>query len=289
MPPRWLSVLIIASWLLLTGWLFYDELLPRLLPGQAPAVTIDLVEEAQLRRTSLNWTAERNGQPAFTLKTRIEHPRRDTFDLVAEFPAREGGGKWEGVVTNGLRLSRLTSAYRVNAAGDLLAFEVRFTATVQFADELPADLKIPLAKEFTAAVRGEVEGGRLKLTRELPAEDGARQLSETTLAVGRGGAVLLPLHPVKRLRGLSPGQRWRTVLIDPLSYFLLPGDPPLVRARVRPKTEPFRWGRRPEAECLVIDYEGDRVKVTTWVSQDDGTVLAQEATLDGARWSLYRH
>src|SRR5262249_7537159 len=114
-------------------------------------------------------------------------------------------------------------------------------------------------------------------------------LSETTLAVGRGAAVLLPLQPFKRQRGLSPGQRWRTVLIDPLSYFLLPVDPPLVRARVRPKSEPFRWGRRPEAECLVIDYEGDRVKVSTWVNQQDGTVLAQEATLDGTRWSLYRH
>jgi hypothetical protein len=101
--------------------------------------------------------------------------------------------------------------------------------------------------------------------------------------------VLLPLHPVKRLRGLSHNQRWRTVLIEPLSYFLLPGDPPVVRARVRAKTEPFRRGRRPETECQVIDYEGDRVKVTTWVSQEDGMVLAQEATLDGTRWSLFRH
>ena len=31
----------------------------------------------------------------------------------------------------------------------------------------------------------------------------------------------------------------------------------------------------------MIDYESDRVKVTTWVGQEDGTVLAQEATLDG--------
>ena len=136
MPPRWLCVLIVASWLLLTGWLFYEELLPRLLPGQAPPVTIDLVEEAQLRRTSLNWTAERNGQPAFTLKTRIEHPRRDAFDLVAEFPAKESGLKREGVFTNGLRVSRLTSDYRVNAAGDLLGFEVRFTATSDEPDDL---------------------------------------------------------------------------------------------------------------------------------------------------------
>jgi len=37
----------------------------------------------------------------------------------------------------------------------------------------------------------------------------------------------------------------------------VPGDPPVVRARVRAKTEPFSWGRRPETECQVIDYEGD--------------------------------
>ena len=141
----------------------------------------------------------------------------------------------------------------------------------------------------TAVVRGEVDGGRLTLTREMPAGGDLRQLSETSLAVGRGAAVVLPLHPFKRQRNLSPGQRWRTVLIDPLSYFLLPVDPPVVRARVRPKTEPFRWGRRPEAECLVIDYEADRVKVSTWINQQDGTVLAQEATLDATRWSLYRH
>src|SRR5262249_52374193 len=140
---------------------------------------------------------------------------RDTFALVAEFPSKEVGVKGEGVFTNGLRVSRMTSEYRVNAAGDLLRFEVRFTATAQFAESLPADLGIPLAKEFTAVVRGEVDAGRLTLTRELPAGDEMRQLSETTLAVGRGAALLLPLHPLKRQRGLSPGQRWRTVLIDP--------------------------------------------------------------------------
>jgi hypothetical protein len=99
----------------------------------------------------------------------------------------------------------------------------------------------------------------------------------------------MPLHPYKRMRGLSAGQRWRAVLIDPLSYFLLAVDPPVVRARVRPQTEPFRRGARQQnQECQVIDYDADWVKVTVWVSEEDGTVIAQEAVLGNARWMLTR-
>ena len=289
MPPRWLCAVIVASWLLMTGWLFYGELLVRLLPGQAPPVSIDLVEEAQLRRASVSWAANRNDREAFTVRCRVEHPRRDVFELIADYEARAGGARGTAVATNGLLVSRMSSTYRVNAAGDLLGFEATFTASAQFAEQLPPDLGLPLAKEFAAAVRGVVEGDQLLLTRELAGDGGDRVLSSVTLDVGRGGAVLLPLHPYKRMRGLSPGQRWRAVLIDPLSYFLLAAEPPVVGARVRPETEPFRRGpRQQNQECQVIDYDGDRVKVTVWVSEDDGTVIAQEAVLDNVRWMLMR-
>src|SRR5262249_60804830 len=33
----------------------------------------------------------------------------------------------------------------------------------------------------------------------------------------RGGMVLNPMHPVNRVTGLKPGQRWRIPLIDPFS------------------------------------------------------------------------
>src|SRR5262249_22602748 len=89
MPPRWLCVLIVLSWLLLTGWLLYDELLPRLLPGQAPPVTIDLVEEARTMRLTTSWRVRQDDRPVCTVRTHIEHPRRDLFEMIADFPLGE--------------------------------------------------------------------------------------------------------------------------------------------------------------------------------------------------------
>jgi len=86
MPPRWLAVLIVAAWICLTGWLLRRELLPRLMPGQPPPLTIDLAEEAQTKRSSIAWTVMQNGKEVGVARTRIEHPRHDRFELIAEFP-----------------------------------------------------------------------------------------------------------------------------------------------------------------------------------------------------------
>ena len=154
------------------------------------------------------------------------------FDLVAEFPIRENALKKETFHISGLHISRLVSDYQVNAAGDLLGFEVPLPATAQFADELPADLGIPLAKEFTAAVRGEVEGGRLRLIRKLPGEGGTAGCRRRRWPSAAAGPCCCRCTRWT-VRGLAANQHWRTVLIEPLSYFLVPGDPPVVRARVR--------------------------------------------------------
>ncbi|MBX3438042.1 MAG: hypothetical protein KF861_11170, partial [Planctomycetaceae bacterium] len=69
MPPRWLSLLIVACWLVLNSWLFYRELLPRLLPGQPPPLTVDLVEEAQTRRISTVWSVLQNGKDVCIART----------------------------------------------------------------------------------------------------------------------------------------------------------------------------------------------------------------------------
>jgi predicted PhzF superfamily epimerase YddE/YHI9 len=97
----------------------------------------------------------------------------------------------------------------------------------------------------------------------------------TELEVGRGGAVLLPLHPVKRLTGLKPGQTWRTVVLDPIPDSLiaiqgLTNEARKVTAKVRPVVERIDWAQRTDVACLVIDYEGDRIAVSTWVRRDDG-------------------
>jgi hypothetical protein len=285
MPPRWLCVLIVASWLLLTGWLLYRDLLPRLLPGQPPPFTIDLVEEAETKRAPLSWTVQRNGGKGFTARTHIEHPSRDVFELIAEFPTRS-----ESLSVNAMRVHSVTSIYRVNSAGDLLGLEVRFSARLEAVER--TDIALPrVGDPFSATISGEMDGSRLSLTKELPAAEGKppRRLQSTELEVGQGAGLVMPLHPPKRLRGIRPGQSWSAVVLDPFAYFVFAGEPLVVRAKVRPQVVLFTWGRRSEVPCLVIDYEGDQVKVSTWVSREDGSVLCQEATLDRTRWALYRN
>jgi hypothetical protein len=284
MPPRWLCILIILCWLSLNGWLFWQELLPQVLPGQPPPFSIDLVEEAQTERIPTTWTVEHNGREAFLAKTRIEHPHRDVFELVADYRPVKAAD----VSAYGIRLSKMFSTYRVNSGGDLLGLEVHYEGTPEF--PLPF-----LQGQFEITIAGEVESGRLKPTLSVTAGGHKKQgVPMTELEVGRGGAVLLPLHPVKRLRGLKPGQTWRTVILDPIPDSIvavqgLTGEARVVTARVRSWVELFSWGRRTDVPCLVIDYEGDRVKVSTWVSHDDGAVLCQEAKLGSVQWSLYRH
>jgi hypothetical protein len=105
--------------------------------------------------------------------------------------------------------------------------------------------------------------------------------------------LLQPLHPVNRIRNLWPGQTWSVPIFDSVSDTLqsIQGAPPvpkLLRARVRPQTEPLDGGKRDSEECYVIDYTSDEVQASTWVSTRTGLVLLQEVLLDRTRWSLYR-
>ena len=124
-------------------------------------------------------------------------------------------------------------------------------------------------------------------------KDNHREFGLPAVQIHQGGSVLLPLHPVNRLTGLSPGQRWQMTVLDPLGDSLAAlqgggGELRILRARVRDKPEKFARGRRTSVLCLVIDYEGDDFVASTWVERERGLVLCQEATLGGERWVMYR-
>src|ERR1700687_1039638 len=61
MPPRWVIVGIVAFWLVMTGWLFFRELWPRLQPGQPPPFRIDLADEAQ-NNIPIRWSIIKDGE-----------------------------------------------------------------------------------------------------------------------------------------------------------------------------------------------------------------------------------
>jgi hypothetical protein len=283
MPSRAVCLGIVLVWLGFNGWLFFRELLPRMLPGQPPPYTIDLVEETKTRRPYIEWTVEHGGEHAFRARTYVNHPEHDVFELVADFMAPFGTPP----PLHGVRLQGMSSTYRVNSAGDLLGVAVEFKGR-----PLAEALQL-IAAAFTASIEGDVENGRLtpRLTLAMPGKPFERDLP--TVAVPAGGALLLPLHPVNRVQGISLGQSWVVRAFDPIGALLDAlagggGELPLLRAKVRPEFRDFSYGRRRNVECLVIDYEGDHLKVSTWVARERGLVVCQEATLDNGKWAMYR-
>jgi hypothetical protein len=341
MPPRWVRVAIVVFWLAVTGYLFWRDLLPRLQPGQPPPYAVELVEEARTSRAYVTWLVERDGVLVAHARTRVEHPRRDVFELVCQLRPATGnrspraaallaaamvGNHSTGSLSslalafyaagfphvqrfreppfpaNGFLVNRLDSTYRVNAEGNLLGLSIRIDGKpdlkspwVQWVQGLLSYLKVP--KELELTIDGEVVDGQMTPVLQGRAIDapfaGKAKLNLPTVAVPSGGAVLLPLHPVNRLRGLRPGQSWTMRVLDPLGDSLSamggPGsDVRILRARVRPQEELFTKGRHSKVPCLVIDYDGDDMKPSTWVARESGLVMAQEATLDKIHWAMYR-
>jgi hypothetical protein len=284
MPSPRVCLAIVLFWLGFNGYLLYHDLLPRLLPGQPPPYTIDLVEEAQTRRPATDWSVLHDGEPAFRARTAVTNPEHDVFELTSEFTPLSNAPP---VPLHQILVRRMSSRYRVNSAGDLLGLAV----TIEGSPEAPL-LRL-VAKTFTVRIDGSVAGGELASRLKLELPDRGFDLKLPAVQTPPGGSVLLPLHPVNRLRGLRPGQTWTQHVFDPLEAALgafqkTSVEPRLVRARVTEADVPFTWGRRRDVECLVVHYDGDGLKGSTWVGKERGQVLAQEVVLDHQRWVMYR-
>jgi hypothetical protein len=283
MPPRWVCLGIVAFWLVANGWLFWNDLWPQLEPGQPPAFEIDLVQEVQAARPPVLWTVwqgvGKDRRKVFKGETRTRHPQRGVYELVATYTTP--GGYHEARVS-GWTVRRMRSRYTVNEKGELLGLAV--------------DVEGPLLGfETSVHIRGEVRGG--KLAPELRANVGTREVNARLpeVEVARNGSVLLPLHPVDRLRGLRPGQSWRMPALDPLKDSLgglkalgLPEEPSVIRARVRPQPELLTEERYVAVPCLVVDYESEDLTVHTWVQQGTGLVLKQEGKVGNDTWVIVR-
>ena len=290
MPSRSFAVLIVASWLLTTSWLVWTEVLPRLWPGTPPPFAVLLVEEAEQQRPPVRWTASRNGQKVFTVQTKVTRVGHEQYELAATYsPAgdHDPKGKQRAYVPlEGFLVSRMASAYRVNAEGDFLGLDVVIEGK-------PGAEWLAWIGDFTARISGDAEAGVLRPVATVEAGGVTKVLRLGEIeGPRRGGAVLMPLQPVNRVTGLHPGQRWTLHLFDPVGGLRaiglgISGGPPLLAAAVRPELAIVERQRRAEP-CFVIDYRGDGLEASTWVRQRDGLVLKQTARLDKDEWEIVR-
>jgi hypothetical protein len=319
MPSRWVCLLIVASWLAAMGWLFVTDVLPYLLPGTPPPFTIDLLDEVTTNnpqsRGEVFWSfaqitpdsdkpIKSHGAATWVRRYSPLEPRvidwrwmsrpvpEDCFEVGLQFSKRWGR---DPTPTN-FPIQSMTSAYLVTQQGQLVATTTDIGVTVA-------------SVEVTVHFHGEVENGQLRSHYRLSHAEELKLLGIRAegdlppVPVSRHGSVLNPMQPLTRIRGLRLGEGpWDMPLVDPTADALgeafahvggfnlrwLTGHrEQSLKARVLPQVQVLTW-RKKEKRCLVIDYQGRDTSAKTWVDEETGLVLRQEATREGVTYVFER-
>ena len=307
MPPRTVTLTILAFWLATFGWFCHHELWPRLRPGQRPPYTIDLDQEAS-GPGGRHWEVFYNGQTIGNATTWVSHRHEDdTYELGTKcwftkfsFPVNVPLVGHLG----DLDVRHMESTYRVTRDGDLREVEADVVAEFR---ARPArshrgagegqDLEAP---DPESAIRGHVEGAVQDGTfapvwRVESPLVGRQELHSDPVEVATGHSVLSPLQPWNRLLDVQEDKRWQIRLFDPLMDSvgtLVPGAARAVTVReleagVLQGTQDLTW-HNTEVPCLVIEYRGDDITGRTYVRKSDGLVLRQEMTRQDHRLTLER-
>jgi hypothetical protein len=281
MPPRSITLAIIAFWAAMTSWVLYKELWPRWQSDNPPPFAIDLTDEAQPNGPNhIMWNVVINGKDRiFHLETWVKYrPKEDLFELHSEmWPKIDTGGNVDALAQFGMK-----SMVLVTREGELRSLDLRLTPP------LPPP---PDNNEIRIQLLGEVKNGKLIPRIRFPERDFDKTFDP--VPIGERSSVLNPLQPLNRLPNLRPGQKWRMPVVDPVGQAfgsLLPLSSGYIRyfdAEVLADLEDIYWKGR-EVPCRIIEYSGEDAWGRTWVREADGLVLQQEVTIDGKNLVLER-
>jgi hypothetical protein len=296
MPTRWVTGLIILSWLGTLGWLAYRQWGYLLYPEEPPKIRIDLADEVAPEYAS--WILERKGQKVGTAGT-AKIPRKDGgFTLSSTLSQFDNS---LGPVT--VTIEQFNTTRAVNRAWEVESIKARAVLRLKMAGmNLKVDAKIQGTVEddvFQSECDFDSELGRMK-----------EKLQPIPLTTRKANT---PLQPIHRFENLRPGQRWTEANIDPVSEALsaatrqvmtklvtsaLEGQklpfkipeiqtPKELRAEVLAEPEVLDYGPE-KVSCWVIEYTAKDIKSRTWVDRRDGKIIQQEASGLGEKLLMRR-
>ncbi len=282
MPPRIVLMLIVAFWLVSTGWLAYREWWPWLRTDTSPPFTVELADEAAPQYAQ--WSIWRGQEKVGSASTTMFCRKDDTFELHSSIDNLALTFASVKIV-----VSRLTTVQKVTRDGQLLTIN----SNVQLSGHA-------LGGQLTmqAGLEGAVKDGKLvaraRLYSDLTGQI-ERQLDPLPLA---SGSAINPLQPFAKLH-VYPGQSWKITSVDPLIQAisaaskqfgidkLIDSSPKVVNAHVL--SEPQDLVHAGIAmRCYVIEYHSDEFEGRTWTRISDGKVLQQEMNGGGEKLTLVR-
>ena len=293
---------IIVFWLGATFWLGYREIWVKFVTDSPPELTIDLADEATTVPLPVRWILIRNDKEIGRVETRMVYaPAEDTFELHSNMKQVELVYPIFQPLTLKTTVPKFETMQRVTRGGELreVAGKGEITCAVMSG---PLTL---YSFNLNTDLRGIVKQDRIHWTVKLG--DVSATIDPTPVPTG---SVLNPLQPLNRIRGLRPGQRWELTLVDPLADAITAGLPQLLakmsnEVGVAPQEGialPKIGGPRVlRAEVLrelrefdkkpyrIIEYHsGEELMGRTWIDEETGKVVRQEAFQMGEHLILQR-
>jgi hypothetical protein len=273
MPSRSLSLAILAFWLATMGWMFVREFWPRSLqPDSSLADLIDLEDEAN--SLPAHWLVFKGNERIGTARSEAKYRQMDgTYELHVEYRF----DKWSILI---VAIHKMTSMERITAQGALRETTGKVVASVG-----------GLRLEISAG--GVVQDGELRPHLQVrPVQAMLPLLQPKPMRVSEEESVLNPMQPFHRLHNLYEGRKGQMALANQLANAvpdILPKEDGWTgMLDVTVHGEAFVWNDR-KVPCWLISYQKDGKEVgRTWVRQQDGRVLQQEAEYLGTRLTLRR-
>lgn len=272
MPRPSLRIAIVFFWLVMTGWLVKDEVLPKFGFGELDYRTV-LQERARKKVT--RWRIDVGERPVGWATTEVD-------------PQTDGSCGILNVLS--LNLSKMTQNPDAPSVDDQDSTMIDMESDI-FVDPLgrletldvqlavaPPDVSVP----FTVNFDGEVQGQFLDMkTKGLGAA-----FETMRLPVNSESFFADKLVPLDKFPGLRVGKKWTTRTINPFVALSGPFSMMLRGQQVEAiqnevtGIETIQLEGRPW-RCHVIEHRRDDTFSTTWVRVSDGRVLRREVQFGG--------
>lgn len=273
----WLAPLVILFWLVTTGWLVVEKILPFLMPGSPPGYEAIALSEG--RTVPVAWTVMWNEEPvgwAFS---------RAVFD-------REGMAR----VRTGLHLDRIpiadvlpkwskTFLRNLPPAAKVLSIEADGSLLIGKGGELrsfQSDIRLPSVGQ-SVSLDGSVDGETVSAS--LRSGELRYDVTRTIPSAIRLGD---ELSPMATMPGLHVGKRWTVPIYSPLKL----GGSPIELLHARVGAEETMFWEDQLVRTLVVAYRDDpsprrEPKFRIWVDRS-GKVLKQDSNVMGVQLVFVR-
>jgi hypothetical protein len=288
MPPRSVTLAIVAFWLGVTGLFFAQDVWPRLSPDEPLMFPVNIVDEAGPQKEATSWDVAKNGSATYRADVAWNyHAEDDSFEsqcslewrlFEGEKPEapRQQGPVWLPQV----HWLKMDSTYRLGRNGEMRSVDV-------------------WTSYFLVAGQDEMRG--IEVTAELNGEPRSRRFAP---------------HLELSFPALKEGERWRATVIDPLGLLGLVAPLDAAQggalreagvaadagadhldAQVQPGLVRIIWENR-EVPCHIVRCTGTGAvaSLSLWVCENDidarklkrGDVMRQEVSLWGDSWTFQR-